>query len=143
MAFNKVLIAVDESTHAARAAEVGLELARLLGAQVAFVHAFDEGDIPGGVAAVEGGTDEVDFYRNEAYKLLHTFAERSGVTPTPLTFLESGEAGSRIVAVANEWKASLIIIGTRGKSAVASALTGSVVQSVLRHSPCPVLAVKD
>lgn len=143
MKFKKILIAVDESTHSARAMEVGIELAGLLHAEIAFVHVFDERSIPGGVVAVDAGSDEVEFYRKEARKLLHAFAERAVATPTPLTFLESGKPGPRIVAVAKQWQADIIVMGTRGRSPIASALTGSVAQSVLHHAPCPVLAVKD
>jgi nucleotide-binding universal stress UspA family protein len=141
MGFKKMLIAVDESTHAARAAEVGLELAGLLQSEVAFLHVFDERDIPGGMVTIDG-VDEVEFYRREAYRLLHGFAERSTVTPAALTFLEDGAAGTKIVEVAASWGADVIVMGTRGRSVVASALTGSVAQAVLRHAPCPVLAVR-
>ncbi len=141
MGFKKMLIAVDESTHAARAAEVGLELAGMLKAEVAFVHVFDERDIPGGLVTSDGG-DEVEVYRKEAYRLLHGFAERAVMAPAALTFFEDGTAGTKIVEVATAWRADVIVMGTRGRSVVASALTGSVAQSVLRHAPCPVLAVR-
>ncbi|HLA12127.1 MAG TPA: universal stress protein, partial [Pyrinomonadaceae bacterium] len=52
MSFRKILVAVDESAFAARAADVGFDLARSLGAEVAIIHVVD----PSVVAyAPEGG----------------------------------------------------------------------------------------
>ncbi len=56
MSFRKILVAVDESAFAARAADVGFDLARSLGAEVAIIHVVDpsvvayapEGGIPAG-----------------------------------------------------------------------------------------------
>ena len=50
MSFRKILIAVDESAFSARAADVGFELARSLGAEVA-IHVVD----PAVVASGGGG----------------------------------------------------------------------------------------
>jgi nucleotide-binding universal stress UspA family protein len=43
------------------------------------------------------------------------------------------------VAVAND--VDLIVVGTRGHSAVVGAVLGSVTQRLLHVSPCPVLAI--
>lgn len=143
MSFRKVLVAVDESTHAARAAEIGADLAGQLQAELAFVHSFDVEDLPGGICNLDGGIDDVDAWREDALKMLHAFSERTKMTPAPLTFFENGKAAPRIIEVAKQWQADLIVIGTRGRSSIANALTGSVAQGVLHHASCPVLMVKD
>jgi nucleotide-binding universal stress UspA family protein len=45
--FKRILIAVDDSAFAAHAADVGIELAKSLHAEVGFVHAFDPAAPPG------------------------------------------------------------------------------------------------
>lgn len=51
MSFKRILAAVDESSFAARAATVGIELAKALNAELAFIHAI----APASVSLPEGG----------------------------------------------------------------------------------------
>lgn len=46
-----------------------------------------------------------------------------------------------IVATAAEWNADLIVIASHGKTSLSRAPMGSVAESILRHSKCPVLVV--
>jgi nucleotide-binding universal stress UspA family protein len=46
-----------------------------------------------------------------------------------------------ILGVAQEEKASLIVLGSRGPSSAAELLLGSVSMEVLRFAQCPVLVV--
>jgi nucleotide-binding universal stress UspA family protein len=55
--------------------------------------------------------------------------------------LEGAEA-EQIVALARSRRASMIVMGTHGRSGIARALLGSVASSVLSHAPCPVLTVR-
>src|SRR5437870_1745720 len=50
-----------------------------------------------------------------------------------------GEPRDRIVAVAEERKADLIVMGTHGRGAVSRAVLGTVAARVVRTSPIPVL----
>jgi nucleotide-binding universal stress UspA family protein len=56
--------------------------------------------------------------------------------------VEVGTVAEGIVRVANEINCDLIVLGTQGKSGLRRAILGSVAESVLRKSPCLVLAVK-
>lgn len=53
----------------------------------------------------------------------------------------SGEPGPTLVELAKQFNCSLIVMGARGRGAVASALLGSVSTSVLQLSPLPVTVV--
>ena len=48
----------------------------------------------------------------------------------------------QIVQVAEDIEAGLIVMGTRGLGGITKALIGSVSDSVIRQSPCPVLVVR-
>ena len=54
----------------------------------------------------------------------------------------SGETVETIVALADSKNADLIVLGSRGRSAIASAVLGSISLGVLKHASRPVLIVK-
>jgi nucleotide-binding universal stress UspA family protein len=54
-----------------------------------------------------------------------------------------GDPNEKIVEVACEHGADLIVMGTHGRSGLERVLMGSVAESVLRDAPCPVLFIKD
>jgi nucleotide-binding universal stress UspA family protein len=56
--------------------------------------------------------------------------------------LEEGDAAKAILEVARENPASLIVMGTHGRTGLGRLLMGSVAEQVLREAPCPVLTVK-
>jgi nucleotide-binding universal stress UspA family protein len=53
----------------------------------------------------------------------------------------SGDVVEQIVATATEVSANLIVMVTAGHDGILDALRGSTTERVLRHAPCPVLAV--
>jgi nucleotide-binding universal stress UspA family protein len=53
-----------------------------------------------------------------------------------------GDPRERIVEIAQDWRADLVVIGGRGLGALMGALLGSVSTAVLRRAVCPVLVVK-
>ena len=53
-----------------------------------------------------------------------------------------GPAARTILAVAQEWQAGLIIMGSHGRTGLKRLLMGSVTERVVGEAPCPVLVVK-
>jgi len=51
----------------------------------------------------------------------------------------SGDPAHEIVQAASDWKADLIVIGSRGRTGLARLLLGSVARKVVAHAPCSVL----
>lgn len=56
--------------------------------------------------------------------------------------LRTGDAPTEIVAAAQSWNADLIVVGSRGRGAIARAVLGSVARSVLQSAKCSVLVVR-
>jgi nucleotide-binding universal stress UspA family protein len=54
-----------------------------------------------------------------------------------------GEAAPEIVALGEEIRVGLIVVGSRGRSDMRRALISSVADSVMRHAHCPVLVVRE
>jgi len=57
------------------------------------------------------------------------------------TKLVEGVAWPEIVAAAKTQGCDLIVMGTQGRSGLSHLLLGSVAEKVVRHAPCPVMAV--
>jgi nucleotide-binding universal stress UspA family protein len=141
MSFRKILVAVDESAFAARAADVGFELARSLGAEVALIHVID----PFSVAAPESGIpagELIALAEQDGRRLLAAFSQGASVQPPPLEFIHVGKSATEIVKAAKDWPADLIVIGSHGRGGVDRLLLGSVAEAVMRHAGCPVLVVR-
>ena len=142
MSFRKILVAVDESVFAARAADVGFDLARSLGAEVAIIHVVD----PSVVAyAPEGGIparELVALAQQNGKRLVAAFSQRAALQPASLEFIHVGKPATEIVKAAKDWPADLIVIGSHGRGGVERLLLGSVAEGVMRHAACPVLVVR-
>ncbi len=139
--FNRILIAVDDSAFAAHAAEVGIELAQSLHAEVGFVHAFDPGAAPGAAWGVTADKAS-EMSERVAKHLLAGFRERAAFRSHVSEFLESGKPASKIIEVAQNWPADVIVMGSHGRGKIQGILLGSVSQEVLHHAPCPVLVLR-
>ncbi|MFO1160387.1 MAG: universal stress protein [Reyranellaceae bacterium] len=136
-----MLIAIDEDPIAAHAAEVGIELARSLHADVALVYAID----PALVLAPEAGiaADELAAAaRRDAERLMADFRARLQPDAHALSFIRRGSPGPEIAKAAKEWRADLIVIGSHGRRGLTRAVVGSVAETVMRQAPCPVLVVR-
>lgn len=53
------------------------------------------------------------------------------------------EPGWSLVDAAREREASLLVLGTHGRSGLKRLVMGSVAEQVMRNAPCPVLTVRD
>ena len=66
-------------------------------------------------------------------------ARASGHSATARVEQAAGAVWSKIIEIADELDARLIVCGTRGRGAIKTALLGSVSRAVLAHSGRPVL----
>ena len=138
----KILIATDGSPSSLEAIELGLELAEEHAAEVMFVHvapvldrSFADGiGVP---AAVPHRIDEVD--RKPLEDALALAAERDVEAKAELL---AGQPVDEIVACADTIDADLIVLGSRGRGALATVLLGSVSRGVLHEARRPVLVVR-
>jgi nucleotide-binding universal stress UspA family protein len=137
----QILIATDGSPSSQEAVDVGLELAKEQGADVTFVHVTPADEIRGGRGGSHALTQREEIGESEtALKDAGEAADAAGVSYALEHF--AGETVETIVALAESKSADLIVMGSRGRGTVTSALLGSVSQGVLRHAKRPVLVVK-
>jgi universal stress protein A len=141
MRFRRILVAVDAEPIAATAAEVATDLARSLGADLAFVNVIDSALSYAPESGVSPG-ELTRLAKEEATRLLSTFSQRAALQPQPLSFTPVGKPAAEITRAAKDWSADVIVIGSHGRAGVARALLGSVAEAVTRHAHCPVLVVR-
>ena len=58
------------------------------------------------------------------------------------TLVSVGNAAFEIIRVAKKRKASVIVMGTHGRTGLSHVFMGSVAEKVVREAPCPVFTVK-
>ena len=145
MNYKKILIAVDNSTCAEKAAKAGYEMANLYQAEVALLNII-EPTPP--IASPDFGFAPtiVDIYDNnveDSHVLLKEIEKGfgNGSKTTYLSVLDTASHG--ILQQAEEWNADLIVIGTHGRTGLNHFLMGSVAEHVARKSACPVLIIPN
>lgn len=79
-----------------------------------------------------------------AERVLNEICQRAHMTPprNARMLVKYGIPCEQIVAIATDRKTDLIVIGTRGRGALAHAFLGGTTENVIRHAPCPVLVVR-
>jgi nucleotide-binding universal stress UspA family protein len=141
----RILLATDGSFGAELATIRAVDLAQSTGSELHLVHV---GVVPIFLKSYPG----VLGYERKLYKELEEVSREllrkeswrvkvAGGTVAE-THLRMGEVDLEIVALADELRADLIVMGCRGHRGVRRALEGSISAGVIRHAPCPVLVVR-
>ena len=86
--------------------------------------------------------------RLQSEDVVHAAIERSsaafhatGLTTKPM--VRTGQASEEILRTAEETKADIVVVGSRGLSGMHIFLLGSVSQKMIEYAPCSVLVVKQ
>mgnify|MGYP000882012978 FL=1 len=138
--FKKILIATDGSEYTKKAIAQGLEIARLMDAEVTALYVVDQTSfvnfpMDSTVVSIyslleKEGKDAVDYVVAEG--------EKVGIKVTGL--VQEGSPVKKIIETAKEH--DLIVMGTIGRTGFSKILLGSVAEKVVRFAPCPVLVVR-
>ena len=144
---SRILVAVEDSPYSDQAIRYGVMLAKKMGSKIAMVHA-DE--IPVSTPYVaDPMLSETPFMipqmmaiQEEASKnLFKRIDEEYGEGIKITKYIRVGRAQDEILAVADEYDADLIILGTHGRTGLDHFISGSVSAGVAKRSKCPVLII--
>jgi len=143
MSLKKVLCPIDFSAGSGRAMAVAARIAGDADAELVLLHAWL---VPAGMFPMEqpipaellqSMNDEVQRGLDAAVREATTLGARR-VTPV----LRYGIPWLSIVEALEDPAFDLVVIGTHGRTGLARILLGSVAEKVVRHAPCPVLAIR-
>uniref|UniRef100_A0AAU2VD14 Universal stress protein n=1 Tax=Streptomyces sp. NBC_00003 TaxID=2903608 RepID=A0AAU2VD14_9ACTN len=135
----RVVVGVDGSPASYEALRWAVRHARLIGATVDAVAAYD---IPGAAGwsapAVDAELDET-LARQDLDDEIRKVVLQAGDVPMEQHLVRGGAAQALIEASAG---AALLVVGNRGRGGFASLLLGSVSQQCATHASCPVVIVR-
>ncbi len=141
MEIKKILVATDGSEYTKEAVSTGLQLAKILGAEVTALYVIDQTSfvsfpIDSSIVSV------YSLLENEGKRAVEDVrleGEKMGVKVTPV--VAEGSPTRKIVELASDM--DLVVMGTLGRSAISKLFMGSVAERVTRYAPCPVLVVRS
>jgi nucleotide-binding universal stress UspA family protein len=139
--FLNILVAIDDSAHAARALDEALDLARAQRSRLTIIAVASRPAwryMAGPYAGMMPTQEETDAV---AEKTIAAARDRAGDDIPVTTVVGRGSTAEAILARAREGDHDLIVMGSRGRGAAASAILGSVSHHVLHHGRVPVLIV--
>jgi nucleotide-binding universal stress UspA family protein len=138
----KILIPIDGSDYSMRAAEYGVNVAKLLNAEITILYVIDlvALDQIARMSEKENVENELKQDGERYLKYVQGVAQKENVKASLL--LAKGRPYEQIVHVAKGLKMELIVIGTYGKRGAERILLGSVAERVIEYATCPVLVVR-
>ena len=144
--FTRIVVGTDGSETAAEAVRQAVDLAKLAGASLSIVSAYEpvpkrrlqgeQQDAPPDVQHEIGPREDVNLVLDAAAAQ----AKKEGVEVQ--THPVEAEAAEAILNVAEETNADLIVVGNKGMTGARRFLIGSVPNNVSHHAPCSVIIVR-
>jgi nucleotide-binding universal stress UspA family protein len=144
--FVKILLAIDDSSFSEQAIQAVAGQTRPQESEVLIFNVVDLLPVVAGsefwVTAPDlGELRKTELKRSRA--VVAKAAERLRAAGLQVsTQVEEGEPKNRILDVAAEWKADLIVLGSHGRKGFDRFLLGSVSEAVARHAHCSVQIVR-
>lgn len=139
----KIIIPVDFSKHSEYALETAAELAKQHNAELIVMHMLELSESIFSSSSTDKN-EETAFMLMVANKNFESFLDKSyleDIIVTPM--IKHHKVLKEVAEVANNVKADLIVIGSRGLSEHDGVFTGSNTEKVVRYSNTPVLVVKS
>jgi nucleotide-binding universal stress UspA family protein len=138
--FKNILIPTDGSEYTKAAISKGLELAKLMGADVTALYVVDQ-------------TSFINFPMDSTVVSVYSMLEKEGKEAVEFVRTEGEKMGVKVATSIMEGSPSrkiveasathdLVVMGTLGRTGFSKLLLGSVAERVIRFARCPVLVVK-
>lgn len=138
--FKKILIPTDGSEYTKAAVMKGLEMAKVMDAEVTALYVVDQ-------------TSFINFPMDSTIVSVYTLLEREGAEAMEFIKKEAERMGVKVNARIEEGSPSrkiidlsgendLVVMGTLGRTGFSKLLLGSVAERVVRYAKCPVMVVR-
>ncbi len=136
-----IVCGLDDSDGARAALRLADMLATWLGARLLLAHVAPSPHLPG-TSTVAGAREKLrELELANGKELLGRLAAAENVPASVEQRVAFGTPGGTLADIAEEEGAGLLVVGSRGRGAVKSAVLGSVSTELIASSPCPVVVV--
>lgn len=143
--FQKILVATDFSDCSVEACAYALALARKFDASIHLLHVINEPVDLRGFYVPHISFEQLEKeIADGAASMLETFCKQNlQEFSNYTTSVATGVPYEEIIRIAQDQDASLIVIGTHGRSGLDHLIFGSTAERVVRNAPCPVLTIRQ
>lgn len=142
--FDRILTAIDFSENSDFAFDYALTLARQFNAELTVLHVINEPVDLRGFYVPHISFEQLEKEIEEgAVSMMDKFCQaRMGDFASYKTAIVTGIPYEEITRKAEEVSASLIVLGTHGRTGLDHIIFGSTAERVVRSSSCPVLTIR-
>lgn len=142
--FEKILTAIDFSENSEFAFEYAVTMAKQFNAELIVMHVINEPVDLRGFYVPHISFEQLEKEIEEgAAKMMENFcSSRLGSFQNYTTAIVSGIPYDEIIRKADEVGASLIVLGTHGRTGLDHILFGSTAERVVRSANCPVMTIR-
>lgn len=138
--YQRILLAVDGSDNAFRAAQEAIKLAKLSVTSTIDILYVVNVDKVKNELLLAGSIDNMELARQRKIAPVEQALKEANVSYQ--TTILKGLPGPEIVRYANEQQVDLVVIGSRGLNSLQEMVLGSVSHKVMKRVQCPALIVK-
>lgn len=138
-----ILVPTDFSEESYKAVDYAASMAKGFGGRLVLLHVLIPITSPDFVygPVTWDEAQARDLTRKKLTRLVESFPELEGIPVE--TIVSVGDPSLELVVVAKEKQADLVILSTHGHTGLKHFFLGSVAEKVVRHSPCPVMVVRE
>jgi nucleotide-binding universal stress UspA family protein len=141
LSIRKILVPTDFSESSLKALKYARALAKQFRATLHLVNVFDVQFEAPSLAPFYATDDEIQ--RRLGQRLRTIAGEFAGPIRNGRCHARIGRAFEEVCEAARKLSVDLIVTATRGYSGLKHVLIGSTAERIVRHSPCPVLVVRE
>ena len=144
----KILLAVDDSKFSEAATQAVLAQARPEDTEVRVLSVTEPSPVrtdsgnKGYYAAIDASFEEATKRSQAVVTKTAELLRSKGFKVISSAPAGMADPKSKIIDVAAEWDADLIVLGSHGRSGLSRFLMGSVSETVVRHAPCSVEIIR-
>ena len=134
-----VVVATDLHGQAEAAIEYARKIAGAYRARIVLAHGLDPLDYADVHDVPEKVLEELNGQAREVLEKLSDDLLAEGIRSH--SEIRQGDVAQTLVAVARDYEAGLIVLGSKGREGAGPVVVGAITERLVRTAPCPVLAV--
>jgi nucleotide-binding universal stress UspA family protein len=144
MQIRQILVPTDFSAPSKQAIAYAFELAQICGATLVLLHVIEELPPYIGFLPPEETPKALEELADRARRDLARVVPQAQDSKVEVTCQAAvGAPAPKIIEVAQEMNADMIVIATHGRTGFRHFVMGSVAEHVVRTAPCPVLTIRS